>query len=95
METIVVSHFWGRGGSGVGRFSKVAETSKFCHVSTSATFAVTERTHLLRCRPSQLNSPLDGVENGRNPAGFVASSRNPGLVRSSARSVVSRTLGLF
>ena len=76
--------------SGVGPFLKnIAENSNFA-TSARPTFAVTQRTHPLRCRPSKLDSPLDGVENGQNPAGLVASSRHPGPVRASARGVFSR-----
>ena len=58
--------------------------------STRPTFAVTQRTHPLRCRPSKLDSHLDGVKDDQDPAGFVASSRHPGPVRASARGVFSR-----
>ena len=86
METTVVSHLpevvWAVS-------PKYRRKFKFCHVSASPTFAVTERIHPLRWTPHKLDSPLDESENGRIPAGFADSTRHPGPVRSSARSVIT------
>ena len=86
---------FGAVGQWCGPFLQIAESFRLCHVSTDPAFAVADRIHPFRRTPHKIDSPLNGSENGRIPAGFADSIRHPSVVRSSTRSVVSRNRVTF